>query len=940
MKNYLKSFLVFIISFALFVSASVAQNITIPGNLKTEIPIDPSIRKGKFDNGLTYYIKQNSQPKNRAELHLVVNAGSILEDDDQQGLAHFCEHMAFNGTKNFEKHALINFLESIGMKFGAELNAYTGFDETVYMLTVPLDKKEFLDTAFMILHDWAFALSFEGAEIDKERGVIYEEWRLGQGAQDRMSRQYLPVIYHNSQYANRLPIGKVDIVKNAPHETLKRFYNEWYRPNLMAVVAVGDFNPDEIENYIKKHFAEVKNPDNVRERKTFDIPDHPKPLVSIVSDKENPYNLIQIFFKNPSDNSSTHLRYRNSLIEALYVQMLNNRINEIMEAPNPPFLYAGSGLSPLNRSKDAFLLIAVAKNNKSLESLERILIENERIKRYGFTQTELDRTKAEFLRNMEKSFKEKDQQKSVNLASEYTRNFLTNESIPGIEYEFALYKAFLPSIDIKEVNDLSKVFGTPENAVIIMTFPEKKEIKKPKEKDVLKVFNGVSKKTDITPYVDKVSDQPLISEMPLPTPVVKELTLPVYDAMEWTLENGIKIVIKKTDFKNDEILMSAFSFGGSSLYPEQDGVSADFTDDVISTSGIADFENTELTKMLSGKIVSVYPFISELSEGLGGNSSPDDFETLLQLTHLYFTSPRKDATAYDNFINSQIDLLKNQVSPEQAFQDTITAIMANYHQRGMPLKLEDMDKANHDKIMQIYRERFADASDFTFVFVGNIDIATAKPLIEQYLGGLPTKGTQENFVDLGIRQPDKAIKKVINKGTEPKATVFLAFPGNMEYGFQNNTKIQLMADILNIRLREVIREDEGGVYGIQAWVNLQKNPVSSHYLGVYFGCAPENVDKFIDIVKAEIAILQKEGSNDINLNKVKESALREREKNLRENRFWLNVIRNYYMYNSNPTDFENYESTIKNIVNDDIKNYAKKYVDLNKMIQIVLMPEK
>jgi len=939
MTGLIKKISAVLFIFSLISSLLIAQ-ISIPDDLNTQIPKDPAIRKGKFDNGLTYYIKQNSQPKNRAELHLVVNAGSILEDDDQQGLAHFCEHMAFNGTENFQKHALINFLESIGMKFGAELNAYTGFDETVYMLTVPLDKKEFLDTAFMILRDWASVVSYEGEEIDKERGVIQEEWRLGQGAEDRMSRQYLPVIYHDSKYANRLPIGKLDIIKNAPYDKLRSFYKEWYRPNLMAVVAVGDFDADQIESYIKKYFEGLKNPTGVRERTVFDIPDHDKPLVSIVSDKENPYSLVQVFYKIKGDNSATHLRYRNSLTQSLYVQMLSNRINEIMEAPNPPFLYAGSVYTSFSRTKDAFLLIGVAKNNRNLESFERLLVENERIKRYGFTQTELDRTKAEFLRNMEKLLKEKDQQKSVNLASEYTRNFLKNESIPGIEYEYEMYKKFLPSIQLKEVNDLSRIFGTPENAVIVMTFPEKKEVKIPKEKEVLKIFNSISKKTDITPYEDKVSDEPLISEMPESSPVVSENPLPVYDAVEWTLKNGVKVIVKKTDFKNDEILMTAFSFGGTSQYAEVDDISASFTDAVIENSGLGNFENTELQKMLSGKIVSVSPYISQLTEGITGSSSPADFESLMQLTYLYFTSPRKDATAYENYITSQKDQLLNQVSPEQAFQDTIAAVMANYHKRGMPLKLEDIDKANHDRIMNIYRERFGDASDFTFIFVGNIDPATAKPLIEQYLGGLPTKGTKENFVDLGIRQPDKSVNRVVKKGTEPKATVFLTFPSKMEYNYINSIKLQLAAEILNIRLREVIREDEGGVYGIQAWASASPYPVNSSSLGVYFGCAPENVDKFIDIVKSEIAVLQKDGSNDINLNKVKESALRDREKNLIENRFWLNAIRNYYMYKINPDDFTNYNNIVKNVNNDDIKNYAKSYIDLNKMIRVVLMPEK
>ena len=938
-----KAFLKKAVFFALFVVLFVTvkpQQIIIPDNLETPIPVDPEIRKGKFGNGMTYYIKKNSEPKNRAELHLVVNAGSILEDDDQQGLAHFVEHMAFNGTKNFEKNALINYLESIGMRFGADLNAYTSFDETVYMLTVPLDQKEFLDTAFMILHDWAFNLAFEPQEIDKERGVIYEEWRMGQGAQDRMSREYLPVIFHNSQYANRLPIGTVDIIQNAPYDAMIRFYKEWYRPELMALVAVGDFDVDNIEQYIITHFSEVKNPQNVRERKLFELPDHNKPLVSIVSDKENPYNLMQVYFKVPADNTATHQSYRNTIVESLYVYMLSNRIGEIMETPNPPFLFATSAKSPITREKDAFLLIAAAKNNRSLESLERLLVENERIRRHGFTETELERTKVEFLRNMEKSYREKDQQKSINYASEYRRNFLLNESIPGIEYEYEMYKKFLPGISVSEVNELSNIYGTPENAVVIMTFPEKKDLKKPKAKDVVKLFKTVSSKKDIAPYIDDVSDLPLISMLPDPTPVINEKELSEYDAIEWTLENGAKVIVKKTDFQNDEILMSAFSFGGSSLYPDEDMVSAYFADDVISSSGISGFDNSILSKMLSGKIVSVSPYISSRTEGLSGNASPDDFETLLQLTHLYFTSPRKDEVIFQNVITTHKDLLKNKVSPEQAFQDTLTAILSNYHKRAKPLQYEDIDQANHERMMQIYKDRFADASDFTFIFVGNIDIETAKPLIEQYIGSLPSNNSKESFVDHGIRKPDKAIEREVRKGIEPKATVFLAFPGKIAYNYQNEIKMNLMSEILNIRLREIIREDEGGVYGIQAWANMEKYPVESHYVGVYFGCAPENVEKFIAIVKEEIQTLQTKGSDDVNLAKVIETAIRDREKNQRENRFWMNSIMSHYLLHTNPADFINHDNIVKSTTNEDVINYAKKHIDLDKMIKVVLLQEK
>jgi zinc protease len=912
----------------------------IPEDLTAKIPVDQKIKTGVLENGLKYYIRENKTPKNRAELRLVVNAGSLLEDEDQRGLAHFCEHMAFNGTKNFEKHALINFLESIGMKFGAELNAYTSFDETVYMLTIPMDKEEYIDTGFQILSDWAYNVSYEGEEIDKERGVIHEEWRLGQGAQDRMSRQYLPLLFYKSKYAERLPIGKMSIVDKCPHDALRRFYKDWYRPDLMAVIAVGDFKTQDIENYIKKYFSVIPVKEDARKREVFTLPDHEKPLVKIVADSENPYSMIQVYYKQDKDMTVNHKSYRENLIKSLYSSMLNSRLNEKMQESNPPALFMNGGYTGLVRTKDAFMLMAVAKRNQSMESFEMLMTENERVARHGFTASELERQKVEMLKMVEKLYKERDKQKSLNYAGEYQRNYLQNESIPGIEYEYELYKAFLPTISLSEVNALSKDFVSNENMVIIMTFPEKKGIDLPKEKAVLQMLKAVKEKEDIEAYKDEVIEAPLISKEPTGTKVQDTKEIKVFDATEWTLGNGVKVVLKKTDFKNEEILMSAYSLGGQSLYSMKDDVSAGFAGSVINQSGLGQFDNTQLEKMLTGKNVSVYPYISNLEEGLQGSTTPEDFETLMQLTYLYFMNPRKDEKAYNNFIEGQKEQINFKgTSPDDVFSDTISVVMSNYHERRMPLSLESLKEANLDRIMEIYKDRFSNADDFTFFFVGNFDEKKIKPLIEKYLGALPATKRKEKWVDLGVEMPRGKVEKVVYKGTEPKSTVFIAFPGTYEYSQENNVKLQLMVDALNIRLRENIREEQSGVYGIQAWANKSHYPKENYYVGVYFGCAPENVDRLVKTVFEEIGKMQKEGALEVNVSKVKESTLRSLENNLRENKFWLRTLKSYYFNERNFDEFNAYEDLVKSVQADDLKEYAEKYINTDEYIKIVLMPE-
>ncbi len=942
MKSMIKYVLMMVMA-AGMMTAWAQNEIQIPDDPAATLPTDPDVIYGTLDNGIRYYIRHNETPKNRAELRIVTNAGSVVEDDDQLGLAHLCEHMAFNGTENFPKHKLVNFLESIGMRFGAELNAYTSFDETVYFLQIPLDNPAYMDTGFMILSDWAHNVSFDNDEIDKERGVVVEEWRLGRGAQDRMMRKYFPVMFHGSHYAERMVIGDTNILLHSPHDAVKRFYHDWYRPDLQAVIAVGDFDVDSVKDYIVKYFSPIPASKNPRERIMYKVPDHDETLVSIVSDKENPYSQLLYFIKRDKDTEVNHGTYRTGIVESLFSSMLTSRLQEKMQDENPPFMFAMGQSSPIVRTKDAFMLVAIPKNNEVERSLQVLMEEVRRVKLHGFTKTELERQKVEILRGIEKSYKEKDKQKSTRYASEYQRNFLVNESFPGITYEKALYEKYMPTISIEEVNAMIDKMIMTKNNVIVVTLPEKEGVNTVTEKGLLKVIKKVNKEKDIAPYIDNYSNKPLISELPAAGTVTDKKDITEIDAQEWTLSNGVRVILKKTDFKNDEIRMRAFSPGGYSLYGAEDDVSAKYADAVINRSGIGEFDNIELEKKLAGKIVSVSPYIGELSEGISGNTSPDDLETFFQLVHLYFTQPRKDLKAYGNFISEQRNSLENKsASPRAAFSDTIATTLSNYHPRKMPLTLDKLKEADIERMMAIYQERFANAGEFTFVFVGNFEYDKIQPMIEKYLGSLPATDDRENWKNLGVKTPENSIEKTIYRGMEDKATVFLAFEGLGDYKYNPETRLDLdaMIRILNIRLRENIREEQSGVYSISSWASQHKYPEDGYFVGVYFGCAPANVDKLVNSVYDEIRKLQEEGSTETNLNKIKETLLRSNEVNQRENNYWLRTIYSHYYNQEDFTNIPGYEDKIKALDNDVIKATAHKYIDLNKVIRIVMLPEK
>lgn len=907
-----------------------------------KLPIDPNVKVGKLDNGLVYYIRKNAKPEKRVELRLAVNAGSILESDDQQGLAHFCEHMCFNGTKNFPHAELVNTIERMGIKFGADLNAYTSFDETVYMLKVPTDQTDLIDKGFQILEDWAHQVTFDGKEIDKERGVIVEEWRLGLGADDRMRKKAFPVIFKDSKYAERIPIGKPEILKNFKHETLRQFYKDWYRPNLQAVVVVGDIDVDEMEQKIKKHFAGIQNPANERKREIFDLPDNKEPLISIETDEEATSNTVMFFYKHPKKHIETIEDFKFQLMQELFTEMINNRLEEIGQKPDCPYIYAGTQYGEfLARTKDSYLGYAISKENQIEKSLETVMTENQRVKQYGFTASEFERQKTELLKRYENQAKEFDKMESERLAMEYVYHFLSKNPIPGAVKEFELAKQFLPAIKLDEVNLLSKQWITDDNLVVMITAPKKDGIKVPTKDDVLKIIEKV-KSLQLTPYEDKQSDAPLLAKIPEGSNVISKNENKELGTVEYTFENGAQVILKQTDFKNNEIQFSGFTLGGTSLAKTEDILNAMYASNIIEECGLGQFSKSDLKKKLAGKDIEISPYIQDIKHGFTGKVAPADLETMLQLLYMYFTDVRKDDEAFKSFISK----LKSQFmfissNPQFAFFDKFTKVVTQNDPRTILIPTEEqLQTVTLEKSLQFFKERFNNARNFKFFFVGNINENEALPLIQKYIGGLPSQPTSEMWKDVSPKFPTGIIQETVYKGKDEKGFVGMAWNTNYQWLPENNIKTNVLIKILDIMLRENVREKESGTYGIQVRLDYDKFPKEEVSVTIIFGCDPKNQDKLSKTVIKQMQLLQKNGPSEENLKKIKEQLIRERETDLKKNNWWIRKLDNMYFYNDFSSSLSEYNNIVNKITAKEIQDLANKYFNLNNYVKVYLKPEK
>ncbi|MBD2752107.1 M16 family metallopeptidase [Spirosoma validum] len=909
-------------------------------NLSNPIPLDPAVKVGKLPNGLTYYIRKNEEPKNRAELRLVIRAGSVLETDNQQGLAHFMEHMEFNGTKNFPKNELVNFLQSAGVRFGADLNAYTGFDETVYQLPVPTDSVNVFTNAFQILEDWAHNATLDPTEIDKERGVVLEERRLGRGAGQRMRDQYFPLLLNNSQYSKRLPIGTEQVLTTFRPETLRQFYKDWYRPDLMAVIAVGDFDVKQVEGIIREKFSRIPAVKNPKPRTAFDIPAHKDTKVVIVTDPEQPNTVIQVIYKRPEIKEKNLNDLRESIKRGLFNTMLGNRIQELTQRADPPFLGGYSNYSDFLGNLDAFTSIAVAKEGNVERAIRAVLDENARVKQFGFTPTELARAKQEFMTNVEQAYSERNKTRSVNFVNEYVQNFTNKEPYTSIEFYYDFLKKEQDGIKLTEVNTLVDQFIHNDNRAVIVMAPEKDKAKLPTVAQILSYVDDAGK--GLTAYEDKTLDSPLLTRQPVASPVVDEKKIKDIGVTEWTLKNGVHVVLKPTDFKNDQILFSASSFGGTSLYDLKDFQSARFSSTLAAMGGTGEYNQIQLGKFLSGKQVSVYPFVGELSEGINGSAAPKDLETALQLLYSYFTQPRKDADVVKGFLSNQRSALQNRLNtptPQGVFQDTVTVTLGNNNPRRQPLKPEDLDKIDLDRALKIYQERFANAGDFRFYFVGNFKEEQLKPLVEKYLGGLPATDTSEKFNDLGIRAPKGQVSKTVYKGLDPKASVQLIYSGDISWSPETSTQLDALAEVLEIKLIEKLREEESGVYGVSASAAYAKYPVPRYTFRINFGCGPENVEKLIAKTQELINDLKQKGALPADIAKFKAETRRETEVQLKDNQFWLGYLQNQYYNGDAPDEVLRENEHLAKVTVESTKEAANTYFGTN-FIRLVLMPEK
>lgn len=909
-------------------------------DLNATLPLDPTVKTGVLPNGIRYYVKKNSRPEKRAEFRLAVNAGSTAENDDQQGLAHVVEHLAFNGTKNFKKSEIVDYLESVGTKFGAHLNAYTSFDETVYMLQLPTDKTEIVDKGLQILEDWAHNLAFDSMEVEKERGVVVEEWRLGQGADERLRRAYWPILFRNSRYQDRLPIGKKEIIEGCKQSTLRNFYYDWYRPDLMAVIAVGDFDVAEMEQKIIRQFSAIPSKDNERPLQVWPVPDEKQLAVATATDKEAQYAQIEMIYKQPVEEVKTVADYRRSMAQQLFTGMMEARLSELSRQSDPAFIYAGAGYSDLVRNKDAYMTYSIAKEDGIDRALTTVVTENERVRRFGFTATELERQKASLMSRIEKIYNERDKTESRNLAMEYVANFLTEEPAPGISYEYEVYKQYLSGITLEEVNAFSKKWITDgENCVVIITAPDKPSLKMPSEQRIREVMSGMQK-LDVKPYEDKVVNKPMVDAASIKGgKVVSTAKVEALGITEYRLSNGIRVFVKPTDFKN-EILFTAYSWGGWSGYPEKDFMSAVSCDEIVEESGLGEFDATAMEKAMSGKIVSCSPFVSDLQQGFNGSCAPKDMETMFQLIYKSFTEPRKDTAAFSAYIANNMAALKNRgADPQSVFFDTITYAMSGYNYHFRPRTADQMMEIDLDKAISVYKERYADASGFTFVFVGNVKPEEIQPMLEKYLASLPAMNKNQSWTDMGVASPKGKFEREVKKGTEPRSAVMMRFNMPFEFNRTNRNEVSAVKKLMEIRLREVLREEKSGVYGVSCNVSPKHYPKENLEFMIFFSCSPDNVEMLTNAALDVIKEVKEKGCEEKNLTKIKETFIREHETRVKENQFWLGTISGNAQNGENILDLTKYNDWVNTLKADDIKSFANKYLITDNYARFVLNPE-
>ena len=919
---------------------AVAQQMQFP-----PLPVDKNVRIGQLDNGLTYYIRHNKLPENRAEFYIAQKVGSILEEPQQRGLAHFLEHMAFNGTKNFPGDdkglGVIPWCETVGIKFGTNLNAYTSIDETVYNISnAPIDRTGVLDSCLLILHDWSNYILLKDDEIDKERGVIREEWRSRNSGMLRVYTDLLPTIYQSDKYADCMPIGSIDVINNFPYKDIRDYYHKWYRPDLQGIVIVGDIDVDTVEAKLKAVFADVQKPVNPAERTYYPVTDNKEPIVAIGTDKEVDDPSIEIYFKQDAtpDSEKNNVGYLASqYMTSMISSMLNARLSELVQSANPPFTRASSYYSDffVAKTKEAFALSASSKADGIETALKTLLQETERARRFGFTESEYARARANYLQSLESAYNEREKTKHGSYVREYVQNFLNGEPIPGIEAEYAMMNQLAPNIPLQAMNMVMQQLVPDSNQVVIIAGPAKEGLKYPTKEEVINLLKGM-KDLDLQAYVDKVSDEPLMKEAPKGGKIISEKEGDIYGSTKLVLSNGVTVYVKKTDFKADEIRMKGTSLGGKSIFPDKDALNFAVMDNVIAVGGLGNFSQVDLTKVLAGKKVSVNAGLGATTENVFGTCSPKDFETMMQLTYLTFTAPRKDAEAFESFKNRMKAQLESaQANPLSSINDSLQKAMYNNHPRVVMMKPEMVDQIDYDRILEMYNDRFKDASDFTFYFVGNIDLETAKPLIAEYLGALPAINRKETFKDTKMSIRKGVYKNEYAKEQQtPTATIVFLYSGKAPYTLKNDILLSFATQVLDMVYTEEVREKEGGTYGVNCFGDLQKYPKEQLLLQIVFQTDPAKKDKLAGIVVDELKKLAAEGPSDVHLQKVKEYMLKKYADNQKENGYWMNNLNDYFYYGMDMT--EGYTDIVNSITAKDIQKFVSDLLKQGNEIEVTM----
>ncbi len=925
--------------------ALFALSATMLAQQAMPVHFDPNVRRGKLENGLTYYIRHNEKPSQRANFYIAQKVGSILEEDNQRGLAHFLEHMAFNGLEHFPKKTMLDYMERNGVKFGTNVNAWTSFEQTVYMLkNVPTTNPGLVDTCLLVLHDWSSFISLEDDEIESERGVILEEMRQGLDAKMRMYGKMLPEIYPNSPYGVPMPIiGTEEVVAHFDHQFLRDYYHKWYRPDLQGIIIIGDIDVNQIENRLKEMFADIPAPVNPAERVYFPVADNKEPIVSIATDVEETNYSMRVSYKHdivPFEERGDIQYWINGYIDELVSSMYNNRMMELTQKADPPFIYGYGyyGTFFISDTKDAWTTHAVAMDKNGIEkALNALVAENKRMQQYGFTASEYERAKADLMKRIENQYDERDKQETDRYFRPILAHFLTNEPLMGIENEYMMLNQVLPMIPVEAINQLVPELIREDNIVITLTGPEKEGETMPTKAELLAMFQKANE-VEVEPYVETVSNEPLIATLPPKGAIESKKHDDTFDATVLTMKNGAKVIYKPTKFKGDEVMMTAFSYGGYSVMDQSDPYTLQEINELATLGGVGNFSAIDLPKVLAGKKVRVNPSVNTMTEGITGNCSARDLETMMQLTYLYFNSLRSDDEAFQSYITRSKAMVANAESdPNTAVRDNVVFALYDNHPLMKRMKAEDYDKVDYAKALKLFADRFKDANNFVFTFVGNIDPETFEPMVEQYIGSLKSKKNDETWTSNVPVITDKDVNSHYTKAMEnPMVTCYMVYNGDMQYTAENLMKMQILGDVMDIVYTEKIREDEGGTYGVGVQGNLSLRPKENFMFLIVFQTNKEMYEKLMGIAKAELQNVANNGPRPEDLKKVKEFLIKKHSEDLESNRYWMNCIQAQYRDGHNP--MANYEQIVNSITSDDVANMAKAVLKGYKK-EVVQIPE-